>query len=117
EMTAICDRVLRQQGPAIMFAQPTGHTIPVLGNLFGTPLRVAQAMGAASVAALREVGSALAMLASPEPPQGFKDANRLLPMVRAVFDMAPKVVRSAACQDIVWEGQDVDLGRLPIQTC
>jgi len=100
-----------------MFAKPTGYSIPVLGNLFGTPLRVAQAMGAESVAALREVGRALAMLSSPEPMQGIKDAGKLLPMVRAVFDMAPKVIRSAPCQEIVWEGPDVDLARLPIQTC
>jgi len=117
EMTEICDRVLKQGGPAILFEKPTGHTIPVLGNLFGTPKRVAMGMGEESVDALREVGKLLAYLKEPDPPRGLKDAWDKLPVLRKVLDMAPKELRSAPCQEIVWEGDQVDLGRLPIQTC
>ncbi len=117
EMTEICDRTLRAGGPAILFEQPKGHDIPVLGNLFGTPERVALGMGEASVDALREVGRLLAFLKEPEPPTGVKDAWRKLPVFKQVLNMAPKVVRNAPCQQIVWAGDDVDLGRLPIQTC
>jgi 4-hydroxy-3-polyprenylbenzoate decarboxylase len=117
EMTEICDRVLKQGGPAILFEKPTGHTIPVLGNLFGTPKRVALGMGEESVDALREVGKLLAYLKEPDPPRGLKDAWDKLPVLRKVLDMAPKELRSAPCQEIVWEGDQVDLGRLPIQTC
>ncbi len=122
EMTEICDRVLRSGGPALLFEQ--AHTrgqpssMSVLGNLFGTPQRVAWGMGAESVAALRDVGELLASLREPEPPRGFRDAVAKVGMLKsALWDMAPKVVRSAPCQEITWEGEDVDLARLPIQHC
>jgi 4-hydroxy-3-polyprenylbenzoate decarboxylase len=89
----------------------------VLGNLFGTPERVALGMGQDSVEALREVGKLLAYLKEPDPPKGLKDAWNKLPVLKQVLNMAPKQVSSAPCQEIVWEDKDVDLGRLPIQTC
>ncbi len=117
EMTEICDRVLKAAGPAVLFERPKGHSIPVLANLFGTPLRVAMGMGEDKVEALREVGKLLAYLKEPEPPHGLKDAWGKLPVLRQVLNMEPKAVRTAPCQELVWEGHDVDLGRLPIQTC
>jgi 4-hydroxy-3-polyprenylbenzoate decarboxylase len=117
EMTEICDRVLRGGGPALLFEKPKGHDIPVLGNLFGTPERVALGMGAESVEALREIGRLLAFLKQPDPPKGLKAAWDSLPIFRKVLDMAPKRLRSAPCQERVLEGADVDLGRLPVQTC
>ncbi len=117
EMTEVCDRVLRAGGPALLFERPKGYSIPVLGNLFGTPHRVALGMGAESIDALREVGTLLAALKEPEPPKGLRDAWDKLPVLKQVLNMAPKEVSSAPCQEVVWEGQDVDLSRLPIQTC
>ncbi|MDO9310561.1 MAG: UbiD family decarboxylase, partial [Nitrosomonas sp.] len=117
EMTEICDRILKAQGPAVLFEYPKGHTMPVLGNLFGTPKRVALGMGQESVEALREVGKLLAYLKEPDPPKGLKDAWDKLPVLKQVLNMAPKVLSSAPCQEIVWEGSDVDLSRIPIQTC
>ena len=117
EMTEICDRVLKRGGPAILFLKPKGHTIPVLGNLFGTPRRVAMGMGEDSVDALREVGKLLAYLKEPDPPRGLKDAWDKLPVLKKVLDMAPRERADAPCQEVVWEGEDVDLSRLPIQTC
>jgi len=117
EMTEVCDRTLRAGGPALLFERPTGHSIPVLGNLFGTPRRVALGMGQDSVAALREVGKLLAYLKEPEPPKGFKDAWEKFPVLKQVLNMAPKVVSRAPCQEHVLAGDDVDLGTLPIQTC
>jgi len=117
EMTEICDRVLRAEGPAILFEKPKGHDIPVLANLFGTPKRVALGMGEESVQALREVGKLLAYLKEPEPPKGLKDAWDKLPILKQVLNMAPKKVSNAPCQQVVWEGKDVDLARLPIQHC
>ncbi|SET07705.1 3-octaprenyl-4hydroxybenzoate decarboxylase [Nitrosospira multiformis] len=117
EMTEICDRLLKSGGPAVLFEKPKGHAIPVLGNLFGTPKRVAMGMGQDSVEALREVGKLLAYLKEPDPPKGLKDAWEKLPVLKQVFNMAPKELSKAACQEIVWEGKDVDLGKLPIQTC
>ncbi len=117
EMTEICDRVLKAGGPAILFEKPKGHSIPVLGNLFGTPRRVAMGMGEDSVEALREVGRLLAFLKEPEPPKGLKDAWDKMPVFKQVLNMAPKELGSAPCQEVVWEGDAVDLSRLPIQTC
>ncbi|MCC6610038.1 MAG: 4-hydroxy-3-polyprenylbenzoate decarboxylase [Burkholderiales bacterium] len=122
EITEICDRALKAGGPALLFERPTGHRVPVLGNLFGTPRRVALAMGAGADAdplgALRDVGRLLAFLKEPEPPQGFKDAlQRWVPIGRQVMQMAAKEVSRPPCQDVVWEGRDADVGRLPVQTC
>ena len=117
EMTEVCDRTLRGEGPALLFENPTGFGIPVLGNLFGTPKRVAMGMGAESVTALREIGKLLAALKEPEPPKGFKDALDKLPMYKQVLNMAPKVVKNAPCQAHVLEGDEVDLSKIPIQTC
>jgi 4-hydroxy-3-polyprenylbenzoate decarboxylase len=117
EMTELCDRTLRAAGPALLFKNPTGHSIPVLGNLFGTPKRVALGMGASDVGELRRIGHLLSALKEPEPPKGLRDVLGLGSLVKSVWDMAPRELRSAPCQEIVWEGADVDLSRLPIQHC
>lgn len=120
EMTEICDRVLRRSGPALLFEKPAGHAIPVLANLFGTVKRVAFGLGVDAddpVPALRDLGKLLAYLKEPEPPRGWKDVWEKLPLLKQVLTMQPREVSSAPCQESVWEGAEVDLGRLPIQTC
>jgi 4-hydroxy-3-polyprenylbenzoate decarboxylase len=125
EMTEICDRVLRAGGPALLFERPAGHAMPVLGNLFGTLERIGLAMGIEAgtdpAPALREIGRLLAALREPDPPKGLRELVAQLPqlgrLAAKVFDMAPKTVSSAPCQETVWEGKDVDLARLPVQTC
>ncbi|MCB5195976.1 4-hydroxy-3-polyprenylbenzoate decarboxylase [Deefgea salmonis] len=117
EMTELCDRILRAQGPAVLFENVTGHTMPVLANLFGTPQRVALGMGAKDVSALRDIGHTLAYLKEPEPPKGLKDAWEKLPLLKQVLNMAPKEVRKGLCQENVVAGTDVDLTQLPIQHC
>jgi 4-hydroxy-3-polyprenylbenzoate decarboxylase len=117
EITEICDRTLRAGGPALLFERVKGSAMPLLGNLFGTPQRVALGMGEESVSALREVGKLLAQLKEPEPPRGLKDAWDKLPMFKKVLDMAPKQRGNAPCQERVVEGDGVDLGQLPAQTC
>lgn len=117
EITEVCDRTLRAGGPALLFERPKGASIPLLGNLFGTPRRVALAMGQDSVQALREVGELLAFLRQPEPPKGLKDAWKSLPLFKRVVDMAPRTVSRAPCQAVVLASPELDLGQLPIQTC
>jgi len=117
EMTALADRVLRAQGPALWFEKTTGYDIPVLANLFGTPRRVALGMGADDPADLRDVGRLLAALKEPEPPKSLREAGKLWDMAKAVWDMKPARVGSPVCQEVVLEGPEVDLGRLPIQYC
>jgi 4-hydroxy-3-polyprenylbenzoate decarboxylase len=117
EMTEICDRTLRAEGPALLFENPKGYDTPVLANLFGTPKRVALGMGADSVASLRDIGHLLASLKEPEPPKGFKDALGKLPLYKQVLNMAPKLISKPPCQQYVMSDDEVDLSKLPIQTC
>ncbi|GAB4476050.1 MAG: UbiD family decarboxylase [Burkholderiaceae bacterium] len=102
----------------MLFERVAGHSMSVLGNLFGTPQRVALGMGAESLSALRDVGEMLASLKEPEAPKGFRDAlGKVAALKAALWDMAPRAVRGAPVHEVVWEAQDVDLSRLPIQTC
>jgi 4-hydroxy-3-polyprenylbenzoate decarboxylase len=121
EITEVADRVLRAGGPALLIENPVqdgkAYTMPVLANLFGTPRRVALGMGEESTEALREVGKLLAFLKEPDPPRGLRDAWDKLPVLRQVLNMQPREVSGAPCQAEVREGDDVDLGQLPIQTC
>jgi 4-hydroxy-3-polyprenylbenzoate decarboxylase len=117
EMTEICDRVLRAGGPALLFERPAGHDIPVLANLFGTVRRVAAAMGVQDASALREVGKMLAFLREPEPPKGLRDLWEKFPLWKQLLNMPPKTLSDAPSQEIIFEGKDVDLARLPVQTC
>lgn len=117
EITEICDRTLKQQGPALLFERPKGYNIPLLGNLFGTPRRVAMGMGADSVTELREIGKLLAYLKEPEPPKGFRDAIDKFPVFKQVLNMAPKIIKNPVCQENVLRGDEIDLSRYPIQHC
>ena len=121
EMTEIQTRVLAEGGPAILFenvikADGTKSDMPVLVNLFGTVERVAWGMDR-EPHQLREIGETLAFLKQPEPPGGWKEAWEMLPLVRTVMAMKPKTVSSAPCQEIVLQGADIDLAKLPVQTC
>lgn len=117
EMTAVSDKVLKAGGPALLFTNPKDYQYPVLTNLFGTVERVTLGMGEENTQALREIGQLLANLKEPEPPQGIKDAFSKLPLLKQALNMAPKYVSRALCQTHVWEGEQVDLTKLPIQTC
>jgi 4-hydroxy-3-polyprenylbenzoate decarboxylase len=117
EMTEISDRTLRAKGPALLFENPKGYSMPVLCNLFGTPKRVAMGMGQDSVAALRDVGELLAFLKQPEPPKDLRDLWDKRHDFKQVLNMPVKSVKKAPCQDVVIEGDQVDLGQIPIQTC
>ncbi|MGL4776387.1 MAG: UbiD family decarboxylase, partial [Aeromonas veronii] len=117
EMTEISDRTLRAGGPALLFENPKGYTMPVLTNLFGTPDRVAMGMGQPDVGALRQVGVWLSYLKEPEPPKGFKELMEKLPIFKQVLNMPTKRLSSAPCQQVVQEGDAVDLDQIPIQHC
>lgn len=117
EITEICDRTLKQQGPALLFEKVKNSSVPVLANLFGTPRRVAMGMGENSIEALREIGKLLAFLKEPDPPKGLKDAWEKMPVFKQVLNMAPREIKKAPCQETVHENDGVDLNAIPIQTC
>ena len=127
EMTEIARRLLANGGPAVLFENPIRadgerSSIPCLVNLFGTVKRVAMGVTLegrerSTAADLREVGELLAFLRAPEPPRGLKDAWDLLPLAKTVMAMRPSVVKKAPVQQVVWTGDQIDLNKLPIQTC
>lgn len=117
EMTEIADRTLRAGGPALLFENPKGYSMPVLCNLFGTPERVALGMGQNSVITLREVGKLLAFLKEPEFPQGFYDLLDNVPKFRRILHMVTKRLTTAPCQEEIWCNKDVELSRIPVMHC
>ncbi len=117
EMTEVCDRVLRAGGPALLFEHPAGYDMPVVANLFGSVRRIAAAMGAENEKQLRQIGELLAYLKEPEPPSGLRDLWDKFPVFKRLLDMAPRVRSGAPCQEVVREGSEVDLTRLPVQLC
>ncbi|BCK18583.1 4-hydroxy-3-polyprenylbenzoate decarboxylase [Vibrio cholerae] len=117
EMTEISDRTLRAKGPALLFENPLGYDFPVLTNLFGTPERVAMGMGRQQVQELRDIGQWLAYLKEPEPPRGLKELIEKLPVFKQVLNMPVKRLRRAPCQEIVWQGDEVDLDKIPVMSC
>ena len=121
-MTEISDRTLRAKGPALLFENAVDKngepcSMPVLTNLFGTPDRVALGMGQENLGALRDVGKLLAMLKEPEPPKGFRDVLSKIPVYKQVLNMPVKMIKKPVCQQIVLSGDEVDLTKLPIQSC
>lgn len=117
EITEISQRTLNQGGPALLFTDVDGQSIPVLTNLFGTKARIARALGLNSVLELRELGQLLGSLKEPEPPKGIKGAIEMWPMAKAMMTMPTKTLRKPACQEVVISDDAVNLYDLPIQTC
>ncbi|PID62763.1 MAG: 4-hydroxy-3-polyprenylbenzoate decarboxylase [Gammaproteobacteria bacterium] len=117
EMTEISQRTLDKGGPALLFTNVKGHDMPVLTNLYGTQDRIARAMQLNSVMELRDLGTLLGSLKEPEPPKGLKGAVEMFPLAKAMMTMPSKTVKKPACQQVVIEGDDVNLYDLPIQTC
>ena len=117
EVTELCQRTLRAQGPALLFEKPQGYGIPLLGNLFGSTRRVALAMGRQSIDELREIGQLLSFLKEPQLPRGIGDAIGKLPEMKQLLHVVPRMLSDAPCREHVIEAKDVDLSALPIQTC
>lgn len=116
EMTEIGTRLIAEKGPAVLFENVKNHAMPVLINLFGTVERVALALGK-KPQELRELGKILAFLKQPEPPGGWREALSMLPVMKQAMAMKPKTLSKAPCQEVVLTGDDIDLAKLPIQTC
>ena len=117
EITEICQRTLRRNGPALLFENPKGSSIPLLGNLFGSTRRVAAALGRQDISELREIGEMLAWLREPRLPRGIKELMERFPLLRSILHARPRTMNSSPCRAQVIEGPDVDLARFPIQHC
>jgi 4-hydroxy-3-polyprenylbenzoate decarboxylase len=114
EITEIADRTVKSGGPALLFENVKGSEHPLLINQFGTERRMCLAFDAES---LDEVGARLGDVLEMQPPQGLVEKVKGLAKLKSIADSMPKSVRSGPAQEIVLTGDDVDLGRLPVQTC
>ena len=117
EIAQVCKKSLLEQGPAILFTNTKGSSIPLLGNLFGTTERIAMGIGESNTESLRKVGKQLAQLKEPEPPKSLKDLWSKIPLLKQAVNMSCKKVNNPVCQEVVIEGGNVDLSILPIQRC
>src|SRR3954470_16757221 len=114
EATEIVDRVVKAGGPALLFERVKGARHPLLVNQFGTEKRMCMAFDAPSLDAVAaRLGDVLEM----QPPQGLVEKVRGLKQLKSIADSMPKTVKRAPCQEIVLEGDQIDLTRLPIQRC
>jgi 4-hydroxy-3-polyprenylbenzoate decarboxylase len=121
EMTEIHRRVIARAGPAVLFESATcaGHStaaLPVLVNLFGTLERVAWGLGVERHR-IRELGELLAALREPQPIDGLKGALERWPLLKAAFATMPACVGRPPVQERIRRGAELDLERLPVQTC
>lgn len=116
EITEILERLLASEGPAVIFENVKGHNIPVVANLYGTMERVALGLES-DEAGLEAIGEFLAYLQQPEPPKGLVEAIKKLPFFAKVMNLTPKVVNQAPCQEVIIEGDKIDLSRFPVMTC
>jgi 4-hydroxy-3-polyprenylbenzoate decarboxylase len=110
EVSEIVTRTVRARGPALLFERPTRGDMPIAINLFGTERRMSMALG---VDRLDEIGARIGELIKPELPVGWAGIRDGLGKLMQLKSVPPKKVKSAACQEIVHKGADVDLGRLP----
>jgi 4-hydroxy-3-polyprenylbenzoate decarboxylase len=117
EMTEVCDRLLKSNGPAVLFENPTGFNVPVLGNLFGSTKRIAMAMNKKDVSELHELGELFSSLQNPEPLRGLGQVWDKIPVIKKMLSMSPSTTKRAACQAVRLTGDAVDLTALPVQTC
>lgn len=117
EVTEVCRRAIRAQGPALVFTDVDGKGIPVIGNVFGTVERVARAIGVDGAEGLRALGQLLAQIREPRWPRDMGQALDRLPLLRRLLTARPRVTAQAAAHEVIVAGEDVDLETLPITRC
>lgn len=122
DITELHRRVIERQGPVLHIEQPikadgSMSAIPLVTNLFGTVDRVALALGGGGRERLLSVGRLLAELRQPRPPADLRDALRQWPLARAALTSRPVIVTNPLVQADIRQGPQIDIGRLPVQTC
>src|SRR5690349_10229978 len=111
EIAAVIDRVSKSTGggPALLFESPSGASMPIAANVFGSMSRICLALG---VDKLDDLAKEIEELTTPPMPKGFMDAIKLMPLVNRLTDLMPKTVNDAACQEVV--KMDGGLDELPV---
>ncbi|MDA0264337.1 MAG: menaquinone biosynthesis decarboxylase [Chloroflexi bacterium] len=116
EITEIADRVIKSGGPALLFENVTGFDTPVLINLYGSTQRTAWALGVEDLdAVVGRVDGLLDLMHGP--PQGLINKLKTLGQLVQLGKFQPKTVNSAPCQEVVVQGDDIDLYKFPILKC
>ncbi len=115
EITEIYDRVVKQEGPGLLFHKVKGSSIPLAINLFGSPARMATALGVNSP---DEIANRIEEFLDMKMPQGALEKLQMLPKLGILGALGPKVVKNAPCQEVVIHaGEGPMLDKLPIIQC
>lgn len=113
EITEIVDRVVKSGGPALLFTNVKGSKIPLAINIFGTKKRMAWALG---VEDIDEIGDRLSEMLNLKVPESLFGKMAMMPKLMEMAKFPPKVVKKGACQEVMIDGEEVDLYKLPITT-
>ena len=114
EITEVADKIVKTGGPALLFENVIGKEFPLVIGLFGTRERMARAL---SVNNLNEISSRIKKLMDVKLGGGLIGLAANLPKLKELKALAPKRVKNASVQEIVWRGDEVDLSKLPILKC
>jgi len=114
EITEITDRISKQHGPALLFENVVGYETPVLTNAFGSFKRITMAL---SVNSLETLGQQILDFLQVEAPDSLIKKLKLLPKLRHLSNMFPKLIKTAPCQEVVLKDEEVDLNKFPILHC
>ncbi len=114
EIAEIADRCVKGGGPALLFEQVSGSSMPVAINLFASRRRMLRAL---EISSYQEWDQRLEFFLDPKPPEGLLDKLKAIPRVTELAAVFPKTVRRAPCQEVVETGEAVDLTKLPVLTC
>ena len=114
EITEITDRISKQHGPALLFENVVGYETPVLTNAFGSFKRITMAL---SVNSLETLGQQILDFLQVEAPDSLIKKLKLLPKLKRLSNIFPKLVKTAPCQEVVLKDEEVDLNKFPILHC
>jgi len=114
EITEWADQTVKSKGPALLFENVEGSSMPVATNLFGTLDRTALGLG---VKDLNEIGDEIGKLLHKRPPETIVEKLKMIPLLLQIANYPPKKVSSAPCQEVIYQGDKVDMGMLPALKC
>lgn len=115
EVTAIYDRVVKKGGPAILFKNVLGSSMPLAINLFGSPKRMSMALGVKDIS---EIAERIRSLMDLRAPRGLFEKLAMIPKLSELNTVLPKFVRHAPCQEnVILAGEGKMLEALPLIQC
>ena len=115
EVTEIYDRVVKKEGPALLFTNVRGSRMPLVINLFGSPKRMSMALG---VKEIPEIAERIHSFLDLKPPRGLFEKLAIIPKLSELNAVLPRFVKHAPCQEkVILAGEGRILDGLPLIQC